>query len=444
MNNGFFQKKKIAIQKIKNKINFFESKKAYLEDAQCLYYPTFTDSIGLFNIYKFSETKINRLSFFIKILKNIFSGIYFSNSKIIQNLNKNSFSNIIITWANLSNFKYDGSLDDRFFNMNSRKSKNTLWIVIYSDKDLPKKINKNILIYKNVKTKINFTKFIIFLITKIFNYKNFILFVHSISNFSFFGGNFFNDIKIYLKPEVKNIFFPFEYQPFQNKIIHYVKEKKFKTKIIGYIHAPPLSFPSNYIYRKISPDELILNGEDQLHCFTKHLNWPKKIIKVRPSTRFLNDNSISMKNKIYFPMTIRDELKVIDSFKKIIDSSRYDITNMKIQKHPFSAKEQKVVNFENKLKNILKSEKKKKKQNTKNLSIFIGSTGAIVEALERGVNVIQICEFPVLDVYSSIFWKNIIVKQIHNNVFTYRLKKKGKLIKLGKLEKNKKLYGYKL
>ena len=143
-------------------------------------------------------------------------------------------------------------------------------------------------------------------------------------------------------------------------------------------------------------------------------------------------------------MTIRDELKVIDSFKKIIDSSRYDITNMKIQKHPFSAKEQKVVNFENKLKNILKSEKKKKKQNTKNLSIFIGSTGAIVEALERGVNVIQICEFPVLDVYSSIFWKNIIVKQIHNNVFTYRLKKKGKLIKLGKLEKNKKLYGYKL
>ena len=117
---------------------------------------------------------------------------------------------------------------------------------------------------------------------------------------------------------------------------------------------------------------------------------------------------------------------------------------MKIQKHPFSAKEKKIINFENKLKIILKSEKKKKKQNLEDLSIFIGSTGAIVEALERGVMVMQICEFPILDVYSSIFWRNIIVKQIHNNVFTYRLKKKGKLIKLGKLEKNKKLYGYKL
>ena len=143
-------------------------------------------------------------------------------------------------------------------------------------------------------------------------------------------------------------------------------------------------------------------------------------------------------------MTIRNELKVIDSFKKIIDSSKYYIKDLKIQKHPFSAKEKKIINFENKLKIILKSEKKKKKQNLEDLSIFIGSTGAIVEALERGVKVMQICEFPILDVYSSIFWRNIIVKQIHNNVFTYRLKKKGKLIKLGKLEKNKKLYGYKL
>ena len=143
-------------------------------------------------------------------------------------------------------------------------------------------------------------------------------------------------------------------------------------------------------------------------------------------------------------MTIRNELKVIDSFKKIINSSKYYIKYMKIQKHPFSAKEKKIINFENQLKNILKSEKKKKKQNSEDLSIFIGSTGAIVEALERGVKVMQICEFPILDVYSSIFWKNIIVKQIHNNVFTYKLKKKGKLIKLGKLKKNKKLYGYKL
>ena len=122
---------------------------------------------------------------FYQNIKKYFLRYFFFHSKIIQNLNKTSFCNIIITWGNLSSFKYDGSLNDRFFNMNSRKSKNTLWIVIYSDKDLPKKINKNILIYKNVKTKINFNNFNNFLIKKILNYKNFILFIHSISNFLF-------------------------------------------------------------------------------------------------------------------------------------------------------------------------------------------------------------------------------------------------------------------
>ena len=219
-------------------------------------------------------------------------------------------------------------------------------------------------------------------------------------------------------------FFPFEYQPFQNKIIYYVKKKKFKTKIIGYIHAPPLSFPSNYIFRKISPDEIILNGEDQFYCFSKYLNWPTKIIKVRPSTRFLKNKSISMKNKIFLPMTIRNEFKILNSIKKIINSPKFCLKDIEIQKHPFSAKENKIIEFEKKLKKLLKNEKVKKIQNQKDLSIFIGSTGAIIEALERGVKVMQICEFPVLDVYSNKFWRNIIVKQLHNNVFTYKLKKK--------------------
>lgn len=444
MSTSLFKKKINAINRIKDKIYFFEKKNSYLKEAQNLYYPTYTDSIGLSDIYKLSDTKIDNFSYFMKIIKNIFSGIFFSYSKIIGNQNKINFDNIIFTWANLGNFKHDGSLDDKFFNINSKQTKNTLWIVIYFDQNIPRKIGNNIIIYKNFKIKKDFPKFFNFLISKILKFKNLNLFIHSISNFSFFGKNFFDKIKIFLKPEIKNIFFPFEYQPFQNKIIYYLKEKKFKTKTIGYIHAPPLSFPSNYIYRKISPDEIIVNGEDQLYCFNKYLGWPKKIIKVRPSSRFLKDKNISMKNKIYFPMTIRSEEKLLNSFKKIIDSSQFCLTNVKIQKHPYSAKEQKIIRFEQKLKNLLRTEKNKKKYTQKNFSIFVGSTGAIIEALERGVNVLQICEFPTLDVYSGKFWRNIIVKQIHNNIFTYKLKKKGRLIKLGKLKKNKILYGYKI
>lgn len=131
MSISLFKKKINAINRIKNKIHFFEKKKEFIEEAQNLYYPTYTDSIGLYDIYKFSHTKMRNLFYFIKIIKNIFSGIFFSYSKIINNQNQNNFDNIIFTWASFKDFKSDGSLDDKFFNINSKQTKKTLWIVIY-------------------------------------------------------------------------------------------------------------------------------------------------------------------------------------------------------------------------------------------------------------------------------------------------------------------------
>ena len=117
---------------------------------------------------------------------------------------------------------------------------------------------------------------------------------------------------------------------------------------------------------------------------------------------------------------------------------------LKSKNTQYLLKKKKIIKFEKKLKKLLSSEKKKKIKNNKNLSIFIGSTGAIIEALERGTKVLQICEFPLLDVYSNELWKNIIVNRIAKNIFTYKLKKKGRLIRLGDLQKRKTLYGYKI
>ena len=444
MSKDIFEYKSIKLKELVKKIKLIENNKSNLENAQNFYYPTFSDSIGLFEILKLFKYRINYFDFYLKILKNIFSGIFFSYSKIYKNRVTLNYDNIIFTWANFENFNHNGSLDDRYFNINSRKTKSTLWIVIYSSNQIPKTIDQNILIYKNMRKKIKIIRFTFFILKKIFTCRNLSIFFHNISNFSFFGNNFYNDIKVYLKPEIKKIFFPFEYQPFQNRIIYHLKKNKIKTKVIGYIHAPPLSFPSNYIYRKISPDEIIVNGQDQLTCFNKSLNWPKKRIKVKSSTRFLKNKKILMGNKIYFPMTIRNENQVYESFSYIINSNKFCISGLEIKKHPVSAKEKKVVRFEKKLKKLLSSEKEKNFKRNRNLSIFIGSTGAIIEALERGIKVIQICEFPLLDIYSNKLWRNIIVNKITENIYTYRLKKKGRLIKLGDPKKKETIYDYKI
>ena len=77
-----------------------------------------------------------------------------------------------------------------------------------------------------------------------------------------------------------------------------------------------------------------------------------------------------------------------------------------------------------------------KNRNKENFLIFIGSSGAIIEALERGNKVIQICDRPILDAYSDKIWSSIKRTKLANNIFIYDLKKKGDLIKLGSNLKN--------
>ena len=57
-----------------------------------------------------------------------------------------------------------------------------------------------------------------------------------------------------------------------------------------------------------------------------------KKIRVKPSTRFLKNKKISMSNNIYFPMTIRNEEDIYDSFTYIINSSNYCLNGIKIKK----------------------------------------------------------------------------------------------------------------
>ena len=72
-----------------------------------------------------------------------------------------------------------------------------------------------------------------------------------------------------------------------------------------------------------------------------------------------------------------------------------------------------------------------KENNTSRFSIFIGSTSSPIEALERGVKVLHICDDPVFQCYNSTLWPSIKTKKIDDNTYEYELLKKGNLIQLG-------------
>jgi len=102
-----------------------------------------------------------------------------------------------------------------------------------------------------------------------------------------------------------------------------------------------------------------------------------------------------------------------------------------VSSHPKTKNFKNNLVFVNKLKKVLKKNKKKfsSKKNKMNINFCFGSSSVILELLESKKKVIQITSNPLYDIFNSFIWKHISIKKINDNVFLYRLKKYGKYIK---------------
>ncbi len=401
-----------------------------------LYPSSYSNSIGSYFLNKIGLNK--KFDFFnnlIIILKDIFYSLNYINHSIYYNKNFKDYNKIVITWAFKDNFDKQGNLNDRYFNVNSNKEKKTLWFVIYMSDKIPKIIGKNLVIFKKDTNKsVNIFKiFKTIFKNLIFLVKNFYYFLFAISNHNYFSQILIKKLKPFINSNLKYLIMPYEGQPFQNKIISFIKINKVKIKTIGYIHSPPLALPTNFIHKVFSPDKIIVNGIDQYYCFNKILGWKKSKIKLLPSFRFLKKKKLKS-NSIYLPISIRDENLVLNSLKYLNDNEFINIRNFSVRNHPAATGSKK----NTKLIQMIYSLKKKtnKKNIKKNFSVFIGTSGGIIEALERGLRVIQIVETPIFDVYSKKIWPSIIKKKLNNNIYIYSVRKNGNLIKLGTKKKN--------
>ena len=170
------------------------------------------------------------------------------------------------------------------------------------------------------------------------------------------------EIDPFINHYVKNVVMPFEGQPFQNKLIYFLKKNYPRINTIGYIHSPPLAVPANFIRKSNSPNQVILNGKDQRYCFTKILGWKKSNIKVLPSYRFLKLKK-KFDNTIFLPLTIRNKDLVITAIKYLYNEGYINLKDYKIKNHPAAFNSKNNINF---IKNIHKLSQNQKKGNTKN------------------------------------------------------------------------------
>ena len=406
---------------------------------------TYTDTIGRFTFEKINN--LNNLRFFSKvkiIIKEILFSIKYSKYEIIKNNSKNDYNRIILSWGLDGSIDKRGNFKDKYLNISSKDVPNTLWFIIFLGKNKPERVNKNIILLKTKnKFSFNFFKILLFVIKDIkFLFRNFYYYLNLKSSHFYFSNIYKNEIQKFINKNVKNIFMPYEGQPFQNNTIRYIKEKNLKIKSIGYVHSPLLPLPLNFICKKYSPDKIFLTGEDQFFVFSKYLGWKKKDIKLIPSLRFNRIIKKNVKPTIFLPHSISDPKESMESIIYLNDKGFIDLKDYKIQNHPVGKNNSNNKKLINSIQNLKILVKRSKRTNGKKYLIFIGNSGAVVEFLERGYDVIHICEKKLYDLYSSNIWRSISNFKIKENIYIYKLKRKGKLIKLGKKKENLKNFNY--
>ena len=140
-----------------------------------------------------------------------------------------------------------------------------------------------------------------------------------------------------------------------------------------------------------------------------------------------------MSEKIFLPGYIDSINFIINNLNKIkLIYPNLNIKNFKIQNHPQKLKSSVHINLTKKIKKTLENQSQKYVTNNEKISIFVGSTGAIIEALERDCSkVIQITEDSMMQIYSGILYPNINIKILDNNIYEYSLKKREASISFG-------------
>ena len=307
---------------------------------------------------------------------------------------------------------------------------------------IPSNLNSNITLIKKKEGifKYDFFSFIKILVSIIFDCR---FSPRKIFHYLSFSSYFANIILLTVKKELKKnsykaILLPYEGKPFQHTA--FLEAKKFDKKIltVGYLHSLLTPLPCDFVYRSGAPDLLLVHGESLIKILETNLNWPKSKLRLVQSFRFRLDENRTLSKKIFLPIVISNKKILINEFKKLlINSPRSHFPKFDIENHPTMLNSKKHLYLKRELEEIMNLYKNcftgiPLKENT---SIFFGVTAAIFEALENGINTIQICSDPIFESHSEKIWPNLKVKQLNRFTFHYNIITPRKYINFG--NKNK-------
>ena len=90
-----------------------------------------------------------------------------------------------------------------------------------------------------------------------------------------------------------------------NNILLKMQKNLIVKFLLKFLHSILPSFPTEYIFRRYSPDRLLIHGSGQKEILNKFFFWPNKKLKLIKSK--VQKISKEKKNFIYLPYNINNQ-----------------------------------------------------------------------------------------------------------------------------------------
>ena len=438
---NFFQKKLLI--KCANYLSKLKKSKIDISLSPLCFFTIWASSPGHIKVNSFAGKNASFNFFFIfknilSIMKNHDLNLHYKKQLNFKKLKK---MNLIISYSSKGNFDSSGHFHDNFFNTNNRKNKNLVWFLISIDNFVPKNLKNNIiLVAKNKNNSVSFFYFIksiikLILYTK-FSLSKFYHYCWFEYNYSLVISNLFKDF--FNGCNIRNVIINYEGIPFQHFLLKTIKELNLRTKTYGYLHCAPWPLQVDLFYKKNLLDKLIVSGIDQKKILEKELGWKKNLISVIPSLRFDKKNKKEFSGYIFVPYNLKKNNNYLIRFEEFLKNLPSKCINkLQVRIHPLNKSSGLHQRFSIDAKKIIKKYKQKFSSKNESLSFFFGSaTGVCIQALEEGTKIIHFPENQLLDVFSQKIWKNIKIHKLGDNIFSYKILKRGRIFHVNH-EKNK-------
>jgi hypothetical protein len=345
------------------------------------------------------------------------------------------FDRLVVSWSRGGDFAPNGSYQDRYFRAGSRGNPSTLWFLIPIDESVQQVLDPNVMVFRRRPgtSRLDFPFLLRSAAAIPVRETRPDGTVPALSATVLFADQVTRAVIATLDAaRIRSIVMPYEGQPFQHAIFRAAKQQSPTVKTIGYLHSALPPVPTDLIHRPGAPELLLVHGRGQIDILSRHLGWPTRSLREIPSLRYRAADPATLGGFVFLPYGFDDPDVIEAAYREFVRGcAAAALPRFIVRNHPVMNRSRAHIQLGRKIEAITCEHADRFSAAPAPISVFIGATAAILEALERGIVAIHLCSRPLTESHCAEIWRDLSVERLGKHAFRYRLPARGTYIHFG-------------